>query len=157
MGVPTSHQCVGSGQRKIAEMYSCSTGFLLSRQIDEGEAHSEGIRSMGDGQLVHLGRQKPGLLRAKAAPTSWHTPRCHDSITRLPAHVEASRKNRVTQPEWNSLSNVVLSLNDVSGHEQLYISLGFTDFLIKFYLHCQKKLLFSQNQCYHYHYKSAFH
>ena len=62
MGVPIGRQCVGSGQRKIAEMYSCSTGFLLSRQTDERAAHGEGIRSMGDGQLVHLERQKPGLL-----------------------------------------------------------------------------------------------
>ena len=79
------------------------------------------------------------LLRAKVVPISWHTPQCHDSVTRLPAHVEASRKNTDTQPDWNSLSYVVLSLHDASGHEQLYISLGFTNFLIKFYLHCQKK------------------
>uniref|UniRef100_A0A7N2KVA9 Uncharacterized protein n=1 Tax=Quercus lobata TaxID=97700 RepID=A0A7N2KVA9_QUELO len=54
MGVPIGHQWVGSGQRKIAEMYNCSTGFLLSRQTDEREAHGEGIRSLGAGQLVHL-------------------------------------------------------------------------------------------------------
>uniref|UniRef100_A0A7N2MF44 Reverse transcriptase zinc-binding domain-containing protein n=1 Tax=Quercus lobata TaxID=97700 RepID=A0A7N2MF44_QUELO len=55
---------------KLQKCIAAAPDFYSLAKRDEREAHGEGIRSMGDGQLVHLERQKLGLLRAKAVPTS---------------------------------------------------------------------------------------
>ena len=55
---------------KLQKCIAAAPNFYFLAQTDEREAHGEGIRSMGDGQLVHLEHQKPGLLRPKAVLTS---------------------------------------------------------------------------------------